>query len=216
MKKKTIGIAIALAGIACSVGTSFALYTKAANNVSFGVGAYSHSQTDGSRTYTVTGDSNNTISFNASMFTAGYYEKTFNFTLGGSYGGSLIAQDFIHGRLDVSFSLPSVDGVTAETSVYFTGYSNWGASAFGSNLLGNGGNNVTPEDVHRDITVATAGTQHVLVYLKFSGITEAKAIALAEQAATVTVTFGAPDTPCSKYVVGDASNWEYWEQYRRC
>ena len=211
MKKKSIGIAIALAGIALSVGTSFALYTRAASDIEFGVGAYSHSETSGALTYTVTGVSNGTISFtNDIINTTHEYAQTLEFTLSGSYGNTLIAQDYIHGKLSVSFTLPSVAGVSAETSVYFTGYTNWGATAFGSDLL----HNETPANCSRDITVETNGNVHVLVWLKFSGITAANYIQLAEQAATVAVTFGAPDTACSKFVVGDASNWSPWEQYR--
>ena len=61
MKKKLIGIAVASFGMILSVGSAIALYVKAADPASFGIGQGTYEGSEGAITYKINGNTTGTV-----------------------------------------------------------------------------------------------------------------------------------------------------------
>lgn len=231
MKKKLIGISVATVGVVLSIGSAIALYTKAANNTSFGISAGAYSESSGAITYKINGVGGSStvapqyykatgVDNEGTALGGEYVQIKYEFTLGATFEDYNVDQTFVMGKVDVA--LTNLDAalygkVTVWAAVQ--GYTNdtIGASSFGSALI----NDVAIADAEtvcagaRDISVAAAGVQKLVVWVKFT-MAELDLLTLNEKGNlyTLDVHWGkVSDDYELAYIVGGGTQWHKDEKY---
>ena len=229
-KNKIIGLLVATAGVVASISTAAALYTKAVDPVGFGIGAATYSSSNGIVTYTIGGNggaSNVAPTFHKADATAGVGAAKFSevnraakytFQLGASYAAGLTAQDYVVGNLSVSLTnVAESIREHVEVSMYFDGYTNntLGKVVYGSNLTSSStainettitGASLSVDS--RDICVAAAGTQSLVIYFKLDNTIDTLTMNELNNLWTLSVTWAAPSNEFHyAYIANNKVEW---------
>lgn len=231
MKKKLIGISVATFGVVLSVGSAIALYQKAASNVEFGISAGAYAGAEGAITYKInnsTGAVNVAPQYyksngedNEGLALGGEYTQIkYEFTLGAAFEDYDADQTFVMGKVSVALTDLDADlygKVTVWAAVQGYTENTIGASSFGGALI----NDIVIADAETicagasDISVAAAGVQKLVVWVKFA-MAELDLFALNEKANlyALNVTWGkVSDDYVLAYIVGDQTHWTKDEKY---
>ena len=231
MKKKLIGIGVASLGILFSIGGAVALYTQAAQNIEIGISAGAYSESSGAITYKINdteGASNvapkyykeNGVDNDGAGIGGEYTQVKYEFKLGADFEEYNVDQTFVMGKINVA--LTNVDAaIYGKVTVWaaIEGYTNdtIGASSFGGALI----DNVTIADAEtvcagaRDISVAAAGVQKLVVWVKFN-LAEIDLLELNEKGNlyALNVTWGkVSDDYDLAYIVGGGTQWQKDEKF---
>ena len=226
---KIIGVGIATLGVVFSIGGAIALYTKTVAPVGFGIGGATYTSSTGTVTYTIggvggTGNVNPTFhkadssaGEGAAKFTQVNRAAKYTFQLGATYAAGLTVQDYIVGNLSVSLTNVAEslrDHV--EVSMYFDGYTNdtLGKIVYGSNLTSSEtpinettitGASLTVDT--RDICVATAGTQSLVIYFKLDNTIDTLTMNELDSLWSLSVTWAAPNNFNYAYIANNKVEW---------
>ena len=232
MKKKLIGIAVATFGVALSVGSAIALYTKAAQDVKFGISAGAYAGSTGTINYQINHNSGNSQvapiycdaegqpaeNQNDVGVSALYPQIKYEFALNALYSEDLIEQYFVMGKVNVSFS-DLAEELNGKVTVYasITGYAEGtvGASMYGTALV----DNVVVDAEHpninigRDVSIVAKGSQKLEVWVKFADIDEYYYAEL-DNLYSLNVSWGELSEGFDlAYIVGDSTQWNEDEKY---
>ena len=231
MKKKLIGISVATIGVLLSVGSAIALYTKEASNVEFGISAGAYAGAEGAITYKINNTAGavnvapqyyklNGVDNEGTALGGEYRQIKYEFTLGAAFEDYDVDQTFVMGKVSVALTNLDADlygKVTVWAGVQGYTEDTIGASEFGSALI----SDVTIADAEtvcagaRDISVATAGVQKLVVWVKFA-MGELDLLTLNEKANlyALNVTWGkVSDDYDLAYIVGSKTHWTKDEKY---
>ena len=234
MKKiKIIGISVATLGILGSIGGAFALYTKAASNTGFGIGAGAYSGSSSTVDYKINGNGGASAVAPSYCLTNGtnggtglnadYTQVKYEFALGADFANDLPAQTYVMGNLSVNFT-----GLNAsfynKVQVYasITGYEadTCGLSSFGSPLINDVTivNGETQCSGSRVVSVASSGATHKLVvWVKFNmeGVDTLTQNELTNlYTLSVTWTDVPADYNACAYIVGTGNMWTVDDEFR--
>ena len=223
INKKLIGITVASLGMVFSIGGAIALYQTAADPATFGISAGTYAGSTSTVTYKINGhDGESTAdphycdaegNNSGTAIRPDYPQVKYEFTLGAQFANDLPAQSFVMGK--VSVALTNLDAsLYGKVTVYacLEGYTvgKIGASDFaGTPLI----NNVVIADAEtvcsgaRDISVAAAGVQKLVVWVKFANFSNYD---LNEKTNLydLDVTWGAVSNEFElAYVVGNGNQW---------
>lgn len=233
MKKKLIGIAVASFGMILSVGSAIALYVKAADPASFGIGQGTYEGSDGAITYKINGNTSGTVApqylktdgTNGGTGLGGEYTQVkYEFVLSANYSSTLIDQNFVVGSLSLSISdIPAKYQGKLAIWAGIEGYEDGslGQHYYASSLMPGGVDfAINGEEGHdafavsSDVAVSTAGTQKLCVYLKYTlgeyNLVEEDEASLGY---TLDVSWGAPALFNYAYVKGNANQWTVDDKY---
>ncbi len=228
INKKLIGISIASLGMVFSIGGAIALYQTAADPASFGISAGTYAGSTSTVTYKINGNDGASTADphycdgegqnGGTGISVAYPQVKYEFTLGATFANDLPAQTYVMGQ--VSVSLTNLDSslygkVTVYASV--TGYTanKIGASSFGGAII----DNVVIADEETqcagstDISVAAAGVQKLVVWVKFANIDN---YALNEKTNLydLNVSWGAVSQGFQPaYIVGNGNQWTRDDQF---
>ena len=231
MKKKLIGISVATFGVVLSIGGAIALYQKAASDVEFGISAGAYAGAEGAITYKINGAAGasnvapqyfNGEGDNGEGLALGgdYTQIKYEFTLGAAFEDYDVDQTFVMGKVSVALTGLDADlygKVTVWAGVQGYEENTIGESSFATPLI----SDVTIADAEtvcagaRDISVAAAGVQKLVVWVKFA-MAELDLLALNEKANfyALNVTWGkVSDDYDLAYIVGSATQWNRDEKY---
>ena len=202
---KIVGIAVASLGIVFSVTTAAALYTKAATDTGFGIGAGNFVGSNGAVTYKINGATSGAVAptyvshdgehsdgtglvktdSNATTFDQVHYV----FTLSADYAVGLNEQSYVAGNLSISITnIPSKYQGKLAVWVCIEDYV---ADSYGKvnyeHAFMNSDYSITNEhtsySANQDIVVASSGVQKLSIYLKYDLTTFADVLALDEELA---------------------------------
>ena len=236
-KNKIIGIAIASLGILFSIGGAFALYTRAAENVTFHITPGVYTGSTSTVTYKINNNDGNPVApvyadtgegenqkFDGTALNDTYSQIKYEFTLGAQYANDIAQQDFVLGNIKVE--------VKNIPSAFRGNLTIWaGISGYQSNSLGevhyasplNGDFAITSEEGHTeysqnaDIAVASNGTQKLVVWLKYTfgeGHLDTMTLDEVGLGYSLTVTWDAPSNAFEKaYVTGNKVMWADDDEY---
>ena len=233
MKKKLIGIAVASFGMILSVGSAIALYVKAADPASFGIGQGTYEGSDGAITYKINGNTSGTVAptyIKAEGNEVGtglggeFTQVKYEFALSANYSSALIEQNFVVGSLSLTISdIPAKYQGKLAIWAGIEGYeaNSLGEHYYASSLMPDGVDfAITNEEGHdafaasSDVAVSTAGAQKLCVYLKYNlgeyNLVEEDEASLGY---TLDVSWGAPALFNYAYVKGDSIMWAADEKY---
>lgn len=231
MKKKLIGISVAAFGVVLSVGSAIALYQKAASSIGFGISAGAYSEETGAITYKINGNAGSSNvapqyyksngEDNEGLALGGEYTQIkYEFTLGAAFEDYDVDQTFVMGKVNVALTDLDADlygKVTVWAAVQGYTEDTIGASEFGSALI----NDVVIADAEtvcagaRDISVAAAGVQKLVVWVKFT-MAELDLLTLNEKTNlfALNVSWGkVSDDYDLAYIVGGKTHWTKDEKY---
>ena len=228
MKKKLIGISVATIGVVLSIGSAIALYTKAANETSFGISAGTYAGSTGTIAYKINNTEGNSnvapVYYDSEGAETGvalssdFPQIKYEFALGGSYSETLIAQPLVMGKVTLTLN-NLINDLNGKLTVYAAvqGYTadTVGASMYGAALVDNQVVDAEHSSIEasRDISVSCDGTQKLVVWLKFQDLND---LALAEKnnLYTLNVSWGElSDDFNLAYIQGDTTQWHDDEKY---
>ena len=236
-KNKIIGIAVASLGILFSIGGAFALYTKAATPVSFHItpGTYAGSTstvdylingTGGTGSavapvYADTGEGN-AQKFDGTGLNEEYSQIKYEFTLGADYANDVADQDYVVGNIKLEVkNIPSAFQGNLTIWAGIEGYTEGtlGEHYYASPLDGDVAitNEVTEYSKNANIAVSSAGTQKLVVWLKYTfgeGHLDTMTLDEVGLGYTLSVTWDKPDEHFGKaFVTGNKVMWADDDEY---
>jgi hypothetical protein len=233
MKKKLIGIAVASFGMILSVGSAIALYVQNCDPASFGIGQGTYEGSEGAITYKINGNTSGAVNPTYRKL-AGEEEGTglggeftqvkYEFALSATYSSSLIAQNFVVGNLSVVVNnIPAKYQGKLAIWAGIEGYeaNSLGEHYYASSLMPNGEDFAISDaeghdafNVSSDIAVSSAGTQKLVVYLKYTlgdyNLVEKDEASLGY---SLSVSWKEASSFNYAYVKGDSIMWSADEKY---
>lgn len=224
---KILGIAVATLGVAASIGGAVALYTKAATNTGFGIGAGTHTGSTSTVTYKINNAVSPTVTpvyWNGTDgegkgLNSTYKEVKYSFDLGATYANDLAQQPYVLGNLAISLTnVPEAQRGHLSVWASIEGYQSGkqGDTLF-SHVFMNSDFAITGEEGHqsytdnKDVCVEVDGTQKLVIYLKYDATFAGSDLLTADEAGlgySLSVTWGAVSEGYQKaYVVGSGTSW---------
>lgn len=243
MKKgKIIGIAVALAGCAVSIGSAVALYQHGfgGDGTGFGFGGFEYHGSSGAFKFMSSLD--NSTGTTGYTKEAGEYALSptnnsvkFKFNIAASYGteaAGLVKQDAILGKLSIEKKGDLKDNITV--SAYVDGYAKkkndknedvdtyWsGTASEDVRTLGGTGDTISayipsPTSSTANMADAVTAGKYVTVHVTVSlnALTDAEFVALNEKSYSLKVTYDDIDAAYGRpYIVGDGTGWGLEDEY---
>lgn len=230
---KILGIAVATLGVAASVGGAIALYTKSASQAEFTIGAGTHTATDGNVAYKINGETNPTVaptfwtagneSTQGERFDTTHTQIKYEFTLGAVYDSGATPA-YTVGNLAVNLTnVPTAYQGKLSVWASVEGYT---ASSLGKYFYEHAlmqsdyaiTSTATSMSINADVTVATAGVQKLVIYLKYSNVLTSDDELYDKDEASLgynlSVTWGAPSNSFDgAYIVSDMTAFEEDDAY---
>lgn len=228
VNKKLIGITIASLGMVFSVGGAIALYQTAAEDASFGISAGTYAGSTSTVTYKINGNAGASAANphycdgegnnGGTAISPAYPQVKYEFTLGADFANDLPAQTYVMGQISVS--LTNLDSSLYGKVTVWAGMQGYtegkiGATSFTGAIINDVviANAETECEGSTDISVAAAGVQKLVVWVKFANIDN---YALDEKTDLydLDVTWGAVSQGFKPaYVVGNGNQWTQVDEF---
>jgi len=242
MNKKLVGCLVALGGVALSVGATFALYTKGADDVKFSIGAYKFTASSGTVNYKIGAvttkyvNSSGTEGTDLSAPNPDYPIVDMTFPLGAEYAQDVPEQLYIPGNVSVKAKKASaLSSVEVKITANVEGYadSSYWATFTDTNgyhlgditdskpiALETSETEIGSKNVAATVVTnpTTATSQYLHVQVDFSGLSASNFLDLAETADAYSVSVSWGDVSSdyeAAYVTGDGNGWTHGvDEYR--
>lgn len=229
---KILGIAVATLGVAASVGGAIALYTKAAQDVGFGIGAGEYHGSTGAVTYKIDGKTSGSVlpqyfdkddheldGLQQAAVASNICQVKYTFPLSATYDSDVVAQIFVMGNLSVSITnIPETYRDNLDIWAGITGYADntLGAQQY-ANAFG-GDVSITSEttsyEKSSDVCVNAAGGQSLVIYLKYKNLGDMLTANEASLGYTLSVTWAKHSNDfVAPNVVGTGNKWTADDEY---
>ena len=235
-KNKIIGALVGVFGVAISIGTAIALYTKPVGNLELGIGSATHTSSTSTVKYKINGKTSDESSVVApsyyktggvanggSGFGGEYVCAKYEYILGADFASDIQEQDYVVGNLSVTLeNVISTLHEKVKVSMYFEGYAGGsiGAVNYGSNLTSSStainetiitGSSLTVDS--RDICVASSGVQKFIVFFELLNTVDFLSMNEASALWSLSVRWGAPVNFVPAYVANTKTLWEEDDEF---
>lgn len=205
-KNKIIGVLVAVLGVGVAASTSFALYTSKADDQSFNITLTTPEASTEAVTYSF-GDVVNSLG--ANKLNPTNRTQTYTVPLEATYGTEIIAQDFIVGKLDVALTGTLADYLDISAKVIGYTENTVGASTYGGDFV------FTENSSSKEVAVKVDGTQKIQITLTLKdSVTAENYLTYAEKDYNVAITWGKTTQFKYAHIVGDATAWAAWDEYK--